>query len=90
LQEGDPAGPYATLDAAQEAGAVVMAWGALINTIISFLIVAFAVFLFVKWINNLKKQAEEEVVETPAEPEVTPDQELLAEIRDLLKDRPTV
>ena len=54
LQEGDPAGPYATLEAAQEAGAVVMAWGALVNTVISFLIVAFSVFVFVKWINRLK------------------------------------
>ncbi|MEM6287223.1 MAG: large conductance mechanosensitive channel protein MscL, partial [Bacteroidota bacterium] len=89
LQEGDPAGPYATLEAAQEAGAVVMAWGALINTVISFLIVAFAVFIFVKWINRAKEAAAADAVEEPeAEPTMTADQELLAEIRDLLKQRP--
>lgn len=88
LRDGDPAGPYASLAAAQEAGAVVMAWGAFINTVISFLIVAFAVFIFVKWINGLKKEAEAEAADTPAEPELTADQQLLAEIRDLLKGRP--
>lgn len=88
LRDGDPAGPYASLAAAQEAGAVVMAWGAFINTVISFLIVAFAVFIFVKWINGLKKEAEAEAAEAPAEPGLTTDQQLLAEIRDLLKSRP--
>ena len=85
LQQGDPVGPYASLAAAQEAGAVVMAWGAFINTLISFLIVALAVFLFVKWVNGLKKDAEAEVADEPAEPELTADQQLLMEIRDLLK-----
>ncbi|MEM6326530.1 MAG: large conductance mechanosensitive channel protein MscL [Bacteroidota bacterium] len=87
LQEGETAGPYATLAAAQEAGAVVIAWGALINTIISFLIVAFAVFLFVKWINKAKAAAETEEVEEEAAPELTADQQLLTEIRDLLQSR---
>ncbi|MEM1054893.1 MAG: large conductance mechanosensitive channel protein MscL [Bacteroidota bacterium] len=87
LKDGDPAAPYATLAAAQEAGAVVIAWGTLINTIISFLIVAFAVFLFVKWINRLKRENEAEVAEAPAEPELTADQQLLTEIRDLLQSR---
>ena len=88
LEEGTPAGPYATLEAAQEAGAVVMSWGVLINTLISFLIVAFAVFLFVKWINGLKKAAAEEAADEPAEPELSVDQQLLSEIRDLLEKRP--
>ena len=88
LRDGDPAGPYASLAAAQEAGAVVMAWGAFLNTIISFLIVAFAVFIFVKWINTLKRDAEAEAADAPAEPELTADQQLLTEIRDLLKGRP--
>lgn len=87
LRDGDPAGPYASLAAAQEAGAVVMAWGAFLNTVISFLIVAFAVFIFVKWINGLKKEAEAEVADAPAAPELTADQQLLTEIRDLLKTR---
>ncbi|MEL6615229.1 MAG: large conductance mechanosensitive channel protein MscL [Bacteroidota bacterium] len=88
LQEGTTAGPYDTLAAAQEAGAVVIAWGALINTIISFLIVAFSVFLFVKWINKAKEQAEKDAVEEPeAAPELTADQQLLTEIRDALQAR---
>ncbi len=85
LKQGNPVGPYATLEAASAAGAVTMSWGVFINTIISFLIVAFAVFIFVKWVNNLKREAEEEVVEEQAEPELTADQQLLTEIRDLLK-----
>ena len=85
LKEGATPAPYVSLEAAQEAGAVVMQWGALINTIISFLIVAFAVFVFVKWVNNLKKEAEEEVADAPAEPELSIDQQLLSEIRDLLQ-----
>jgi len=88
LRDGDPAGPYASLAAAQEAGAVVMAWGAFLNTVISFLIVAFAVFIFVKWINTLKRDAEAKAADAPAEPELTADQQLLTEIRDLLKGRP--
>ena len=62
LQEGATAGPYATLAAAQEAGAVTISYGIFINAVISFLIVAFAVFLLIQSIN--KMQAEEE-----AEPE---------------------
>ena len=86
LSEGDPAGPYATLEAAQEAGAVVMAWGTLINTVISFLIVAFSVFLLVKWINKAKEAATADVAEEPeAAPELTADQQLLTEIRDLMR-----
>lgn len=89
LQEGTPAGPYATLAAAQEAGAVVLQWGSLITTIVTFIIVAFAIFLVVKWINNLKKQMTPEP-ETDGGPVLTADQELLTEIRDLLMTRPTV
>ncbi|MDX1420657.1 MAG: large-conductance mechanosensitive channel protein MscL [Rubricoccaceae bacterium] len=88
LKPGDPPGPYDTLEAAQAAGAVVMQWGVLVNTLISFLIVALAVFLFVKWVNGLKKEAEQEVAEEPVEPELTADQQLLTEIRDLLQRRP--
>ena len=89
LREGTPAGPYDTLEAATEAGAVVLQWGVFVNTIISFLIVAFAVFLFVKWVNTLRRTVEGEVAEAPApEPALTADQELLTEIRDLLKARP--
>lgn len=55
LREGTTAGPYASLAAAKAAGAVTINYGAFVNTIISFLIVAFAVFLLIKNINRLKK-----------------------------------
>ena len=64
LKEGANAGPYATLAVAQEAGAVTISYGVFINAVISFLIVAFAVFLLIRSINSM--QAEEE--ETAAEP----------------------
>lgn len=50
------AGPYASLAEAKAAGAVTMNIGLFINTIISFVIVAFAIFLLIKSINKLKKQ----------------------------------
>ncbi|HKI82830.1 MAG TPA: large conductance mechanosensitive channel protein MscL [Candidatus Krumholzibacteria bacterium] len=59
------AGPYESLVAAQEAGAVTVNIGVFINTIISFLIVAFAVFFVVRSINRLKR---EEPAPAPAEP----------------------
>ena len=75
---------YDSLAAAQEAGAPVIAYGAFINNVISFLIVAFAVFLLVKGINSLKKKQEE----APAKAPEPPRQEvLLEEIRDALKAR---
>ena len=79
LKEGAAAGPYASLDAAQKAGAVTFNYGAFINTIISFTIVAFAVFLLVRAVNRLK--AKEEAAPAPTPEEVM----LLREIRDSLK-----
>jgi large conductance mechanosensitive channel len=55
LKEGTTPAPYATIEAAKEAGAVIMSWGAFINTIISFLIIAFAIFLLIRYINKLKR-----------------------------------
>jgi large conductance mechanosensitive channel len=57
LKQGAPAGPYATLADAQAAGAVTVNYGVFINTIISFIIIAFAVFLMIRQINKLKKEA---------------------------------
>lgn len=77
----------ATLEAAKKAGAVTINWGLFINSMISFLIVAFCVFLIIKAMNEMKKRLEEkdQEAEAPAEP---PRQEvLLEEIRDLLKSR---
>jgi large conductance mechanosensitive channel len=63
LKEGATAGPYAALTDAQAAGAVTINYGVFINTVISFIIVAFAVFLMIKSINQLKRKEE-----APAEP----------------------
>jgi large conductance mechanosensitive channel len=56
LKEGATAGPYASLAIAQEAGAVTIGYGLFINSVISFLIVAFAVFLLIKSINKLQAE----------------------------------
>ncbi|MBL0609408.1 large-conductance mechanosensitive channel protein MscL [Aeromonas jandaei] len=72
-----------TLKAAEGSSpAVVIAYGKFIQTIIDFLIISFAIFMGLKAINTLKKKQEEEAA-APAAP--TKDQELLTEIRDLLK-----
>ncbi len=84
LKEGVPPGPYAALVEAQEAGAVTINYGAFTNTIISFLIVAFAVFLLIRRINSMKKR-EEEAPAAPPEP--SKEETLLTEIRDLLKQK---
>jgi large conductance mechanosensitive channel len=64
LASGSAAGPYASLAAAQQAGAVTLNYGLFINKIISFLIVAFALFLVIRSMNRLKRKAEA----VPAEP----------------------
>ena len=75
---------YASLAAARAAGAPVIAYGAFINVVINFVIVAFAIFLVVKGMNRLRRKQETAPEETP----VPPRQEtLLEEIRDLLKAR---
>tara|TARA_R110002110_G_scaffold205066_7_gene416905 strand:+ start:29437 stop:29886 length:450 start_codon:yes stop_codon:yes gene_type:complete len=63
LKEGATAGPYATLAAAQEAGAVTISYGLFVNSVISFLIVAFAVFLLIRAINNMQQPEVEEEAE---------------------------
>lgn len=74
-----------TLKAAEgDVPAVVIAYGKFIQTIIDFLIISFAIFMGLKAINTLKKKQEEEAA-APAGP--TKDQELLTEIRDLLKSQ---
>ncbi|CAN5501173.1 large-conductance mechanosensitive channel protein MscL [soil metagenome] len=87
LEAGAVSPPYETLAAAQEAGAVVIAYGAFLNTVISFLIVAFAVFLVIKSINKMKREQQEDVAEAPVEPGLSAEQQLLTEIRDLLAAR---
>jgi large conductance mechanosensitive channel len=59
LKEGSKAaGPYASVAAAKAAGAVTLNWGTFINTIISFIIIAFAVFLVIKGVNRMKREPE--------------------------------
>jgi large conductance mechanosensitive channel len=56
IKEGAMAGPYAALADAQKAGAVTMNYGKFINTIVSFLIVAFSVFMLIKGLNATQRQ----------------------------------
>ena len=58
LQQGAAPGPYASLADAKRAGAVSVNYGAFINTIINFAIVAFAVFILIRGVNRLKRDAE--------------------------------
>jgi large conductance mechanosensitive channel len=58
LKQGAGSMPYATLAEAKQAGAVTINYGQFINSIINFLIVAFAIFMMVRWINKLKRQSE--------------------------------
>jgi large conductance mechanosensitive channel len=58
LKEGKIAGPYATVAAAKGAGAVTLNYGLFINTVINFLIVAFAIFFLIRGMNSLKKKEE--------------------------------
>jgi len=81
MKQGTQAGPYMNVEVAQKAGAVTFNYGVFINTVISFVIVAFAVFLLIRVINRLKKQEE-------AKPAATPeDVVLLREIRDALRKK---
>ena len=85
LKEGSAApGPYPSVAAAKAAGAVKVNIGLFINAIISFTIVAVAVFMVVKAVNAARRQP------PPAEavpPAPTPTEQLLGEIRDLLRSR---
>ncbi len=64
VKEGTTAAPYATLEAAKTAGAVTINYGLFVNTVISFVIVAFAIFMLIRALNKLKREEEA----APAEP----------------------
>ena len=75
---------YASLALAEEAGAPLIKYGVFINTVLDFVIVAFAIFMVIKGMNKLKKKEEE----APAEPpKPSPEVELLTEIRNSLRNQ---
>ncbi|MCW5976811.1 MAG: large conductance mechanosensitive channel protein MscL [Bryobacteraceae bacterium] len=78
-------GTYESLAQAREAGAATINYGIFINSIIDFIIVAFAIFLVVKQINRMKRK--EEAAPPPPPPEPSNEEKLLRDIRDLLKAR---
>jgi large conductance mechanosensitive channel len=82
IRQGATPGPYATVEVAQKAGAVTWNYGVFINTILSFIIVAFAIFLLLKAYNKAKTAAPPPAPPTPPE-----DVMLLREIRDALKNK---
>lgn len=69
-------------DGTVEKEAVLFSYGKFINTIISFIIISFTIFLLIKSLNAAKRKKEEEIV---AAPEPSAEEKLLTEIRDLLK-----
>ena len=77
-------GSFASLAAAQEAGAATVNYGLFINNCISFLIVALAVFMLVRAVNSMRRQEE---AAPAAPPEPSAEEKLLTEIRDSLKQR---
>lgn len=58
IKEGATSGPYASLAAAKEAGAITINYGIFFNSIISFMVVAFSVFLLIRSINKMKREEE--------------------------------
>ncbi|MFD0859698.1 large conductance mechanosensitive channel protein MscL [Roseovarius aquimarinus] len=80
-----PAG--ASLEAARETGASVFAFGAFIMAVINFLIIAFVVFMLVKYVNKVKSMAEKPDEVAPEVPTGPSEKDILIEIRDALKTR---
>ena len=66
---------------------VAIRYGSFLATILDFLIIAFAVFCLIKFLNSLHKKKEEAPAAPPAPPEPSAEEKLLTEIRDLLKDQ---
>ncbi|HEX6784350.1 MAG TPA: large conductance mechanosensitive channel protein MscL [Sphingomicrobium sp.] len=79
---GDYHGSMTDYAALKKAGAPVLGWGAFVTEVVSFLILAFIIFLMVRWATKLMKKEE-----TPAAPVGPTETELLTEIRDELRRR---
>jgi len=77
----------ASLDAAREAGAAVFAYGAFLTAVINFLIIAFVVFMLVRYVNRVKNAATPKEEEAPAAPAGPTELDLLTEIRDALASK---
>jgi large conductance mechanosensitive channel len=80
-------GTYENLAAVEAAGAPVIRYGVFTNTVVDFVIVAFAIFVAIKWMNTLRKKKEVAVAAAPVAPEPSAEELLLTEIRDLLKQK---
>lgn len=76
---------YDSLEAAREAGAAAFAWGSFVMAVINFLIIAWVVFMLVRYVNKAKEAAAKEEEEAPAEDPGPSEVDLLVEIRDSLK-----
>ena len=72
---------------AEVAAEVAIRYGSFLATILDFLIIAFAVFCLIKFLNGLHKKKEEAPAAPPAPPEPSAEEKLLTEIRDLLKEQ---
>ncbi|MFC7702963.1 large conductance mechanosensitive channel protein MscL [Plastorhodobacter daqingensis] len=83
---------YTSVAAAEAAGVAVFRYGSFVTAVINFLIIAWVVFLLVKGVNKMKEAAVRDRAAAPEAPPSTPagptQEELLAEIRDLLKSQP--
>lgn len=76
-------GNYESLAAAEEAGAATLKYGAFVMSVFDFVIIAFVIFMMIRWMNSLRKK--EEAAEEAAPPPPPKEEVLLEEIRDLLK-----
>lgn len=77
LKEGTTPGPYASLQAAKDAGAAVIGWGVFVNALINFLIIALVVFLIIRAVNRMMSmRKKEEKAEAAAAPD--PQEKLIA------------
>jgi len=85
LSGADLIEPGMSLEAAREAGANVLAWGAFVTSIINFVILAFIIFMLVRYATKLQKRFEEPEAPAVEEPAGPTEIELLTEIRDSLK-----
>lgn len=78
--------PETVDEAGETVPAVLIKYGVFINTIIDFVIIAFAIFVVIKMMNTAKKRFEKEKIEEPEKaPEPTAEEKLLMEIRDAIK-----